>query len=128
MNLTSKHTLSTGPIKLRRTDAPARIDLGDVYIQAYYSSVKVRVDKKYSDRVFNSGDAIEYRITGSDGEVDSEAKGGGGVNREEGSITLALPYGTWKIEMRTAKMKWATVANRITLSEATETVVYFPAY
>ncbi len=125
-NLWSKYLNGLGPIKLRNARPPETIDLGDVPIMSYYSPITIRIGEKWRDRVFNTDDAISFRVTDMDGHVAANPKGGRGLDPDNSTITIALPSGKWKVEFKTSRMGWQTIAKRIVVAAQRPQVIDFP--
>ncbi len=128
VNLFSEYMISP-VIKLGDRGEQRHVNLGDVQVQAYYSPIKILVGPEWRKKVFFTTDWIGFRITDSKIFVASESEGPiglRGINAKESSITLALPEGEWKIEMRTEKMTWKVVAERLRITRDTPVKINWP--
>jgi len=115
-------------IKLGERGEQRHVDLGDVLVQAYYSPIKILVRKEWRSKVFDT-DGIDFRITDVIGRVASDAEvpiQDVAFNTKESLITLALPEGQWKVEMRTEKMKWKVVAKQLMVFRDTPITINWP--
>lgn len=122
MNLNSEYLLRP-PISFTSTSAP---DLGDVHVSTYFTQIRITVPPILSKDVFQSGDAISYRIKDARDRVASDGKGGRGFDAVARTITMALPIGEWTIEIKTAKLKWTTIARHLHVDGSRLVQLTFP--
>ena len=126
INLVSEY-LTSGPyISLKGVRPRKTIDLGDVRVQAYYAPVRIVVSKEWKDRVFHSNDAISFKVFDASGAVADDSKGGRGINEIDSSITIALPIGRWRVEMKSGNMPWKVVAKKLIISSQQPITIKFP--
>ena len=75
-------------------------DLGDIPIQVYYGKIKVIVDQKNTAKVFNFENDVKVKIRDRKGNLIGTSSSNKGINKQESSYNIALPYGTYQLEIK----------------------------
>lgn len=124
-NLVSKYVKGTA-ITLKHAPTSNEINLGDIAVQVRYIPVKFLIGKGWKERVLNAG-AISFKITDGGGEIAAKSIGGRGKKLEDSSLTVALPEGRWTLEIKTSKMGWEKLMDKIDISKRREITINFPS-
>ena len=91
-------------------------NVGEIPIQIYYGKISVLIKEKDSKKVFQEG--LLLRVRSPQGDIVAESSLKKGINKNDSSINIALPYGTWSLEIKNANMDWHLLADKIILSHA----------
>jgi hypothetical protein len=112
VNLLDRY-LAHPAIRLSKLEASRETALGKVQIQTYFCAMRIHVNSRLYSRIFETDDAIQYRLSESNGRYVTDSKGGGGEDPMTSTIRVALPSGSWKLEIKTNRTKWIVVSSRL---------------